>query len=93
MKTELIATLPKSFEDYVHQDDGVKFWYARDLQILLGYTKWENFLLVIQKAKEACKNSQQIIVDHFPQVRKTIAKSKSIIPQPHFLYRNFPSWL
>lgn len=76
MKKELIISLNKSFEDYAHQEDGVEFWYARDLQILLGYTKWENFHLVIQKAKEACKNSQQVILNHFPDVRKTIAMPK-----------------
>jgi len=76
MKKELITSLNKSFEDYAHQEQGVEFWFARDLQLLLGYTKWENFHLVIEKAKEACQNSQQIISDHFPEVRKTIAMPK-----------------
>src|SRR3989338_4561594 len=76
MKKSLITTLHKSFEDYAHQEDEVEFWFARDMQILLSYTKWENFQLVIEKAKESCKNSQQIIKDHFPEVRKTIAMPK-----------------
>ncbi|MBS3124281.1 DNA damage-inducible protein D [Candidatus Woesearchaeota archaeon] len=76
MKKSLITTLHQSFEDYAHQEDEVEFWFARDMQILLGYTKWENFQLVIEKAKESCKNSQQIIKDHFPEVRKTIAMPK-----------------
>ncbi len=76
MKKETIITLQKSFEDYAHLEEGVEFWFARDLQSLLGYTKWENFNVVIDKAKEACKNSKQNILDHFPEVRKTIAMPK-----------------
>ena len=76
MKKELISTLTKTFEDYAHVKEGVEYWFARDLQELLGYTKWENFKLVIEKAKEACTNSGQEIQDHFPDVRKTIAMPK-----------------
>ncbi len=76
MKKELISTLTKTFEDYAHVNEGVEYWFARDLQELLGYTKWENFKLVIEKAKEACNNSGQDIQDHFPEVRKTIAMPK-----------------
>ena len=76
VEKQIITKLTKNFEDYAHKEDGVEFWYARDLQVLLGYTKWENFSLVIEKAKDACKNSQQIILDHFPEVRKTIGMPK-----------------
>lgn len=76
MKNEIVVTLQKTFENYVYKEDGVEFWFARDLQILLGYVKWENFHLVIEKAKKACKNSGQIISDHFPGVKKTIAMPK-----------------
>lgn len=76
MEKQIIRKLTKNFEDYAHQEDGVEFWFARDLQVLLGYDKWENFNSVIEKAKEACKNSEQIILDHFPDVRKTIDMPK-----------------
>src|SRR3989344_5470003 len=81
MKKKIINALRNSFEDYAHQEEGVEFWFARDLQILLGYAKWENFHLVIEKAKEACQNSQQIIPDHFPEVRKTIAMPKGAVKE------------
>ncbi len=76
MDIKIITKLQKTFEDYAQEAEGVEFWYARDLQILLGYTKWENFKLVIEKAKEACNNSKQHIEDHFPEVGKTIAMPK-----------------
>ncbi len=76
MKPELITTLQKSFEEYAHSVDGVEFWYARDLQKLLDYDEWRNFLHVLEKAKISCKNAGQKIEDHFVDVNKTIAMPK-----------------
>ncbi len=76
MKKEIVERLFKDFEDYVHVEEGIEFWYARDLQKLLGYSKWENFVKVIEKAKISCTNSGQEVNDHFPDVRKTIAMPK-----------------
>ena len=42
------------------------------MQILLGYSKWENFEKVIQRAKDACKNAGEQIENHFPDVRKMV---------------------
>lgn len=56
MKTELIQTLTSTFEAHAPQTEGgVEYWLARDLQYLLGYTKWDNFLNVVSKAKTACE--------------------------------------
>jgi DNA-damage-inducible protein D len=49
---------------------------AREIQNLLGYSKWENFSKVIEKAKESCKNAGQEIADHFPDVRMVIEAGK-----------------
>lgn len=73
MNTNLIHSLTKDFESYVNvTDDGVEFWLARDLQFLLGYSKWDNFKNVILKAKTACDVSGHEVVDHFPDVGKMV---------------------
>ena len=55
------------------KDDNIEFWYARDLQKVLEYSKWENFLNVINKAKLACENSGQVVENHFPDIRKMVS--------------------
>ena len=46
------------------------------MQSLLGYTKWENFVNVIEKAKDACSNAGEEVIYHFPDIRKTIPMPK-----------------
>ena len=72
MKKEIIQKLHISFEDVAHEQDGVEFWLARDLQVLLGYDDWKNFIKVVEKAQEACQNSDQQIEDHFSEVGKMV---------------------
>jgi DNA-damage-inducible protein D len=76
MKKEIVVRLHKSFEERVHDQDGVEFWLARELQELLGYAEWRNFSLVIDKAKTACVNAGQAVADHFVDVNKMIEIGK-----------------
>jgi len=76
MEKQLIVKLHKNFEDCAHEKDGVEFWYARELQELLGYDQWRNFENAIKKAKIACENVKQPINDHFVDVSKTIPMPK-----------------
>jgi len=76
MDKQLITELNNKFEGVSYEQDGVEYWMARDLQVLLGYTEWRNFLQVIEKAKMACFNAHQPIGHHFVGVNKTIALPK-----------------
>ena len=77
MKSEEIRSLFNRFEEAAAQLQGVECWSARELQGLLGYSKWENFQKVIDKAKAACAHAGEEVADHFPDVRKTIPMPKS----------------
>ena len=57
--------------------DGTEYWNARELSEVLQYKKWENFAKVIDRAKLACSNSGFEMVEHFPEVRKTIEMPKN----------------
>ena len=60
------------FEEIKHHlEDGTEYWYARELQHVLEYTDWRNFLKVIDKAKIACENSKIIVEEHFVDVNKS----------------------
>lgn len=72
MKSEIIQSLTEDFESFAHETDGVEFWFARDLQKLLGYEQWRNFNLVIDKAKVACQNAGQVVEDHFVAASKKV---------------------
>lgn len=74
MKKDVVVRLHASFEELVQRDGdwGGEYWLARDLQTLLGYAKWENFVKVIEKAKTACQASGYEPADHFLDVRKMV---------------------
>ncbi len=63
----------QTFEDLKKlTEDGMEFWFARDLQPVFDYSRWEKFEAVIKKAMVACKNSGQTVVDHFHHVVKMV---------------------
>jgi len=76
MKSEEIQNLFSQFEAAASELEGVECWSARELQDLLGYSKWENFEKVVQKAKDSCKNAGEEVTYHFPDVRKMIMLGK-----------------
>ena len=76
MKKEIISQLHREFESVAQYEENIEFWFARDLQKLLGYSEWRNFLLVIDKAKSACVNSKYKANYHFVDVNKMIPVGK-----------------
>jgi len=73
MKKELVRTLTDTFQDHSNiTDNGVEFWFARDIQHLLGYTEWRNFTNVITKAKTSCEANGNNISDHFVDINKMV---------------------
>ena len=73
MANDLVNKTEKDFESIKHVDEnGTEFWYARELMIMLEYSKWGNFIKVIDKAKESCKNSDNNVLDHFADVGKMV---------------------
>ena len=72
MKKEIIQELYNGFEAAAVDLEGLECWSSRELQLLLGYSKWENFSKVIEKAKTACETAGYLIADHFPDVRKMV---------------------
>ncbi|MEO8147152.1 MAG: DNA damage-inducible protein D [Bacteroidia bacterium] len=79
MKSEEIKQLFQQFESAASAIDGIECWSARDMQTLLGYSKWENFEKVIEKAKDSCINAGEEIIYHFPDVRKVIEAGKGAL--------------
>ena len=76
MKKELIAELFEKFEKACYILNNVECWSARELQEILNYSKWDNFLNVIEKAKNACLNAGGNVSDHFADIGKMIQIGK-----------------
>jgi DNA-damage-inducible protein D len=65
------------FENIKHVDEnGVEYWYARELMPILQYSNWQNFEKIIDKAKKSCQNSDISMFEHFTDVSKTIKMPK-----------------
>jgi DNA-damage-inducible protein D len=72
MKKELITKLFLKFENACNVYEGIEFWSAREIQQIFNYAEWRNFEKVVNKAKDACKNSGDKIPDHFVEINKMV---------------------
>ncbi|MEB2308016.1 MAG: BRO family protein [Candidatus Brocadiaceae bacterium] len=72
MKKEFIVELFAKFEEACYLFNELECWSARELQEILGYTEWRNFLKVVDKAKTACENAGLAVSDHFVEVNKMV---------------------
>lgn len=78
MDKKLILQYKSSFDNIVRHIESndnqgeVEVWYARELQPVLGYVRWENFLVAIGRALESCKTQGVSVEDHFREVTKMV---------------------
>ena len=76
MEKNKIATLKRSFDEIAHthvdDSDSVEYWYARELQQLLGYSRWEDFERAVQRGITACENTGVPVENHFREVPKMV---------------------
>lgn len=72
-KSKLIE-LKEKFDSIINTEekDNIEFWYARDLQIQLGYKRWENFIETIKKAMQSCENAGIEVANHFREITKMV---------------------
>ena len=71
---ELSAYGQDTFDNIRHfTEDGIEFWYARELQKVLEYREWRNFCAVIDKAELACEQSGNVVDNHFVDVNKMVS--------------------
>ena len=81
MDIQKIEQYKSTFDQIVKEikdDEGnrIEVWYARELQTVLGYARWENFIGAIGRAMESCKTLGISVDDHFREVTKMIALAK-----------------
>jgi DNA-damage-inducible protein D len=69
--------------------NGIEFWMARDIQVILGYQNWQNFESVIERAKSACESTRVDSTNHFISTSKVITggKGAQIMRTDYFLSR------
>lgn len=82
MDIQKINNYKTSFDSIVHSindennSEQIEIWFARELQGLLGYARWENFVIAIQRAVQSCKSQDINVDDHFREVTKLIEIGK-----------------
>ena len=94
MEKRLIQELKLTFDDIMHTSpEGLEYWYARELKEVLGYSNWQNFEKVVNKARIACVNSGCIEIDHFIDVSKMVSSGVADIPVKDVMLTRYACYL
>ena len=93
-ENELIQLTEKTFEDIKHiNENGIEYWYARELMFALGYKDWRYFDAVIEKAKVACENSNMTVIDHFVVDNKIVEAGATTKPKKDYILSRYACYL
>lgn len=94
MDKQQISKLKLIFDDIVHTtEDGLEFWYARELQVVLGYSEWRNFNTAIEKAKIACETVKGTTIDDFVDVNKIVEAGATTKPKIDIMLTRYACYL
>jgi len=94
MDSLTVSTLHGNFEQASKTVDGITYWLAREIQVLLEYARWENFEKAIERAKIACKNSEQDVENHFREVTKVVQiGSGATFPMNDYMLTRYACYL
>ena len=76
MEKRIIELYRRKFDDIRHEEDGIEYWYARELMTLLDYVQWRNFENVVKKGMLSCKNNGIRLEDQISGHTKKNTKRK-----------------
>lgn len=94
MDKQQISKLKTKFDEISHiSENGTEFWYARELQTLLGYLEWRNFNTAIDKAKLSCSNTKGTIDDDFVDVNKIVEAGATTKPIKDIMLTRYACYL
>lgn len=81
------------FDEFAHEEDGVEFWYARDLMEPLGYARWENFDEAVKRAMVSCENNETPVDSHFREVTKMVKSGVASVPRKDYKLTRYACYL
>lgn len=94
MDKQQISKLKLLFDDISHvTEEGMEFWYARELQNVLGYTEWRNFNAVVEKSKIACKTTKGLVDDDFVDINKIVSAGATKKPIKDIMLTRYACYL
>lgn len=81
------------FDEFAHEEDGVEFWYARDLMEPLGYARWENFDEAVKRAMISCENNETPVESQFREVTKLVKSGVASVPRKDYMLTRYACYL
>ena len=93
MDCNVIKKRSTLFDEFAHEEDGVEFWYARDLMEPLGYARWENFDEAVKRAMVSCENNETPVDSQFREVTKMVKSGVASVPRKDYKLTRYACYL